>query len=303
MAKIILAGGSGFIGQILAGHFTSKGDEVIVLTRNNNSTVGNIKYIHWNGQTIGDWKNELEGSDVLINLTGKSVNCRYNEKNKKEIFSSRLDAANVLGQALNALNSPPPLWINAASATIYRHAEDRPQDEHSGELGTGFSVDVCKQWEATFFEQDVPGVRKIGLRIAIVLGKNGGVMPYFFNLAKFGIGGRQGNGRQYFSWIHENDISEIIDFLIAHRELEGIFNVSSPNPVQNSKFMATVRKAVKMPFGLPTPKWMLRIGVWVLRTETELILKSRWVIPAKLIQAGYKFKVENIDRAVMLSGS
>jgi len=302
MAKIILAGGSGFIGQILAGHFTGKGDEVIVLTRNSNSTTGNVKYVHWDGQTMGAWVNELEGSDVLINLTGKSVNCRYNEKNKKEIFSSRLNAANVLGKALNALSSLPPLWINAASATIYRHAEDRPQDEYTGELGTGFSVDVCKQWEATFFEQDVPGVRKIGLRIAIVLGKNGGAMPYFFNLAKFGMGGRQGNGRQYFSWVHENDFTAIIDFFIAHKELEGIFNVSSPNPIKNSEFMATVRKSVKVPFGLPATKWMLEIGVWALRTETELILKSRWVIPTKLIQAGYKFKVENIERAVRLSG-
>lgn len=303
MAKIILAGGSGFIGQILAGHFTGKGDEVIILTRNNNSTTGNVKYVHWDGQTMGAWVNELEGSDALINLTGKSVNCRYNEKNKKEIFSSRLNAANVLGKALNALKSPPPLWINAASATIYRHAEDRPQDENTGEFGTGFSVDVCKQWEATFFEQGVPGVRKIGLRIAIVLGKNGGVMPYFFNLTKFGMGGKQGNGRQYFSWVHENDLTAIVDFFIVHKELEGVFNVSSPHPIQNSEFMATVRKAVKMPFGLPATKWMLKIGVWALRTETELILKSRWVVPTKLIQAGYKFKVENIERAVKLSGS
>jgi uncharacterized protein len=301
MAKIILAGGSGFIGQILAGHFIGKGDEVVVLTRNSNSTTGNVKYVHWDGQTTGAWVNELEGSDVLINLTGKSVNCRYNEKNKKEIFSSRLNAAKVLGKALNALKSPPPLWINAASATIYRHAEDRPQDDFTGELGTGFSVDVCKQWESTFFGQEAPGIRKIGLRIAIVLGKNGGVMPYFFNLAKFGLGGKQGNGRQYFSWIHENDLTAIIDFLVMHRELEGLFNVSSPNPIQNSEFMATVRKAVKMPFGLPATKWMLKIGVWALRTETELVLKSRRVIPTKLKQAGYKFKVENIERAVRLS--
>ena len=303
MAKIILAGGSGFIGQILAGHFTGKGDEVIVLTRNNNSKTGNVKYVHWDGQTPGAWINELEGSDVLINLTGKSVNCRYNEKNKKEIFSSRLNATNVLGKALNSLKYPPPLWINAASATIYRHAEDRPQDEYTGEIGTGFSVDVCKQWEDTFFEQDVPGVRKVGLRIAIVLGKNGGVMPYFFNLAKFGMGGRQGNGRQYFSWIHENDITAIIDVFMMNKELAGVFNVSSPNPIQNNEFMAIIRKVVKMPLGLPATKWMLKIGVWVLRTETELILKSRWVIPTKLIQAGYQFKVENIERAVRLSGS
>jgi len=258
--------------------------------------------VHWDGQSTGPWGNELENSDVLINLTGKSVNCRYNKKNKKEILRSRLDATKVLGTALAAMKSPPPLWINAASATIYRHAEDRPQDEYTGEFGTGFSVDVCKQWEAAFFEQDIPGIRKIGLRIAIVLGKNGGVMPYFFNLAKFGLGGRQGNGRQYFSWIHENDLAAIIDFLVANKRLKGIFNVSAPNPVQNNEFMAVVRKAVNMPFGLPATKWMLKIGVWLLRTETELILKSRWVIPGRLIEADYKFKVANIKQAVKLSG-
>jgi uncharacterized protein (TIGR01777 family) len=303
MTKIILAGGSGFIGKILAGHFTGKGDEVVVLTRKNNSIINKVRYVHWDGRSTGDWINELEGSDVLINLTGKSVNCRYSEENKKEIFRSRLDATRILGQALATLKSPPPLWINAASATIYRHAEDRPQDEYTGELGTGFSVDVCKQWEAAFFEQKIAGVRQIGLRIAIVLGKGGGVVPYFLNLARFGLGGRQGSGQQYFSWVHENDITGVMDFLIAHKELDGIFNVSSPNPVQNIEFMRVVRAAVKMPFGLPATKWMLKIGVWLLRTETELILKSRWVIPTRLSNEGYKFKVEDIKRAIILSGS
>jgi uncharacterized protein (TIGR01777 family) len=301
MAKVILAGGSGFIGNILARHFMGKGDEVIVLTRKGNSIINNIKHMHWDGCTTGEWVNELEGSNVLINLTGKGVNCRYNEKHKKEIFRSRLDATRVLGIALEMLNSPPPLWINAASATIYRHAEDRPQDEYTGELGTGFSVDVCKQWEATFLKQKIQGVRQIGLRIAIVLGKGGGVIPYFLNLTRFGLGGRQGNGKQYFSWVHENDVTGVIDFLIERKELEGIFNVSAPNPIQNSEFMQRVRSVVKMRFGLPAPIWALKIGVWLLRTETELILKSRWVIPTRLVNEGYKFKVENVKQAIALS--
>jgi len=301
MAKIILAGGSGFIGQILAAHFIGKGDEVVVLTRGGNRVVNNVRYVNWNAETIGNWVAELENCDVLINLNGKSVNCRYNNKNKKEILDSRVNATRILGEAIRMVGTPPKLWINAASATIYRHAEDRPQDEYTGELGKGFSVDVCKQWEAAFFEQDTPGVRKIGLRIAITLGSNGGVMPYYFNLAKFGLGGRQGNGKQYFSWIHEHDLTGIIDFLIDYKELEGIFNVSSPNPVQNHQFMRVVRNVMRTPFGLPATKWMLAIGTRLLGTEAELVLKSRWVVPTKLQEAGYVFKVTYINDAVKLS--
>lgn len=300
MAKIVLAGGSGFMGGILARYFKSKGDEVVVLTRGRTRNEGGIRYITWNGATTGDWINELEASHVLINLTGKSVNCRYNEKNKNEIFSSRLNATRVLGLALKQLKKKPEVWINAASATIYRHAEDRPQDEYTGEIGTGFSVDVCKQWEAAFFEQKIPGIRQIGLRTAIVLGRGGGVMPYYFNLARFGLGGQQGRGNQYFSWIYEDDLTGIIDFLIKNQHCSGVFNVASPEPVINRVFMGIVRREVHMPFGLPTPKWMLKIGAWLLGSETELLLKSRWVLPVRLIKAGYLFKVAELNRAVHL---
>jgi uncharacterized protein (TIGR01777 family) len=301
MAKIVLAGGSGFIGQMLTAHFTGKGDEVVVLTRGSSCIKNNVKYVNWNGAGIGNWLAELEESDVLINLTGKSVNCRYNDKNKKEILSSRINATNILGEVLGMLKYPPKIWINTASATIYRYADDRPQDEYTGELGTGFSVDVCKQWEAAFFKQETPDTRKVGLRIAITLGSNGGVVPYYLNLAKFGLGGRQGSGKQYFSWIHESDITGVIDFLIAHEELERVFNVAAPNSVQNSELMNIVRAVVKAPFGLPATKWMLEIGARLLNTETELILKSRWVIPTRLLAAGYIFKVPSIKEAIQLS--
>jgi len=300
MAKILLAGGAGFMGKILAGHFAGKDDEVIILTRGSDKIEDGIKYVNWDGANIGRWAMELEGSDVLINLTGKNVNCRYNEENKSEIFGSRLKATRALGYALKALKSPPPVWINAASSTVYRHAEDRPQDEYTGEIGTGFSVEVCKQWEAAFFEQKIPGVRQIVLRTAIVLGRNGGVMPYYFNLAKFGLGGKQGNGRQYFSWIYEDDVIGIIEFLIAHHQLQGVFNVASTCPVQNAALMRTVRHEMHVPFGIPVTKYMLKAGAWLLGTETELILKSRWVLPARLTDAGYKFKVTDIKRAIHL---
>ena len=301
MAKVILAGGSGFIGQILSKHFAKKGDEVVVLSRSPKAAAPNAKHIYWDAKTVGEWVESLNGSDILINLTGKSVNCRYNEANKKEIFASRLQSTQILDHALKTVAQPPKVWINAASATIYRHAEDRPQDEFTGEIGTGFSVEVCQQWEQVFFEQETPGVRKIGLRLAIVLGKNGGVMPYFKNLAKFFLGGKQGNGRQYFSWVHEADVTGIIDFLIANPALEGIFNVSAPYPVTNKAFMAQLRKAMKAPFGVPTPAWLLSIGAVLIGTETELILKSRWVIPQRLLNVGYKFVTPTIEEAISRS--
>jgi len=298
MAKIILAGGSGFLGQILSRHYRDKGDKVVVLTRHPHTSTNGVLQVDWDAKNLGNWISHLDNSDILINLTGKSVNCRYNAQNKKEIFASRLDATRVLGKALQLVPHPPQTWINAASATIYRHAEDCPQDEFTGEFGTGFSVEVCRQWEETFFSQETPGTRKIALRLAIVLGKNGGVMPYFHNLAKFGLGGKQGNGQQYFSWVHEQDVTGIIDFLVSHPELEGVFNVSAPNPVPNYAFMQAVRKVVKAPFGLDTPKWLLQMGSVFIGTETELILKSRWVLPRRLTEAGYRFAVPNINVAL-----
>jgi uncharacterized protein len=300
MAKVILAGGSGFIGQLLARHFLAKGDEVIIPSRTPAPPSGQAQQVYWDATTLGPWTQHLENADVLINLTGKSVNCRYHEKNKRVILSSRVKATQVLGQALGRLKQPPKVWLNAASATIYRHAQDRPQDELTGEIGKGFSVEVCQAWESAFFAQHTPGTRKVALRMAIVLDKDGGVMPYFLNLARFGLGGRQGNGLQCFSWIHAQDLVASIDFLIAQQGLEGVFTLSAPRPVPNHHFMRAVRKALKVPFGLPATRWMLEIGARVLGTETELLLKSRWVMPTRLLEAGYRFKVNTIEEAVKL---
>jgi uncharacterized protein (TIGR01777 family) len=299
--KIILAGGNGYLGKVLAQHYSTLANEVIIFTRHPKADAGNIKTVYWNGANIGEWAQHLEDSDILINLTGKSVNCRYTEENMAEIFSSRLKATWILGEALKQTKNPPPVWMNAASATIYRHAEDRPQDEFTGETGEGFSIEVCKKWEAAFNEQMIPGIRKIALRITVVLGKNGGVMSYYTNLAKFGLGGIQGDGRQYFSWVHEDDLIGAIDFLADNKELDGAFNIASPYPIQNHELMRTTRKVIGVPFGLPASKWMLEIGTRLLQTETELILKSRWVLPAKLQKAGYEFKVPYIEQAIRKS--
>ena len=292
--KIIIAGGSGFMGNFLKSYFSKISNEVIVLNRQTEKVEDNIRYCKWDGKTLDKWKDHLEGAEMLINLTGKSVNCRYTEKNKKEIFDSRTLSTKVLGEAVKQLKQPPAVWFNAASATIYRHAEDRPNDEYNGEIENDFSVQVCKRWEETFNDIKLPATRKIILRMAIVLGVEDGAFPRLKNLVRFGMGGKQGNGKQYFSWIHERDMIAILEFLYQHAELEGVFNCASPGPVQNTVFMKTIRDIVKPIVALPSPVWLLKLGGMIVGTETELLLKSRWVLPKRLEEAGYKFQFSDI---------
>jgi uncharacterized protein len=260
--------------------------EIHTLTRKRPELPGTHNHL-WDGKTLGEWASALAGAEVLINLAGRSVNCRYNETNKKEILDSRINATRVLGEAIAGANHPPKVWLNSSTATIYRHAEDRPMDDETGEIGSGFSVDVAKAWEKTFFDAPTPATRKVALRTAMVLGKHGGVLPVLTNLARYGLGGQMASGRQYISWTHEQDVYRAIEFLIAG-DFEGTFNVSAPNPVQNKTFMLLLRKQVKQPLGLASTKWMLGLGAVFLKTETELILKSRWVIPSRLEKAGFQ---------------
>lgn len=287
--KIILAGGTGFIGNYFEGKFNDLGYDVKIISRQD-------CHISWNN-TEGIVE-ALENSEMLINLAGKSVDCRYNTKNKEEILNSRTETTRILGKALLECKKPPLLWMNSSTATIYRHAEDRPMTEESGEIGSGFSVDVAKEWENSFFSFELPKTRQIALRIAIVLGENGGVMTPFRNLVRFGLGGVQGSGNQKFSWIHIEDLFNIILFLRKKEELSGVFNCSSPDPVTNRELMNHFRIALNRKVGLPSPKWLLVIGAFLIRTETELILKSRWVIPERLEREGYKFKFNKLDLAI-----
>jgi uncharacterized protein len=288
--KIIIAGGSGYLGLVLANHFVQKNWEVVILSRKPSQTKDKIQYELWDGETLGNWQKTLEGATALVNLAGRTVNCRYNEKNKKEIYDSRLKSTQIIGKAILNCKNPPKVWLNSSSATIYRHALDRPMDEETGEIGKGFSVDVCQKWEATFHQCDTPQTRKIALRLAMVFGNNGGVMKPFLNLVKWGLGGTQGRGNQFVSWIHEVDFVRVIDWLIEKEELSGVFNVSAPNPIPNQAFLKTLRQICKQPIGLPATRWMLEIGAWCMGTETELILKSRRVVPQKLLDAGFKFQ-------------
>lgn len=298
MAKIILAGGSGFIGQALAPRFAAKGDEVIVLSRGKGREPQGDVVLHWDGKTLGSWAEALEGAELVINLTGKSVDCRYSEKNKKIILDSRVDSTRILGDAIQRAKVPPKLWINLSTATIYRHAEDRPMDEETGEIGSGFSVNVAKAWEGAFFAAATPKTRKVALRSAVVLGRNGGALIPFKNLVRAGLGGVQGDGRQMFSWLHEEDLFEIIQFIRSHDGITGALNGTAPDPLSDREVMTILRQALHMPFGVPLPGWLLTIGAWLIRTEPELLLKSRWVIPARLLKAGYRFKYPTFSEAI-----
>ena len=288
--KIVIPGGTGFLGTALAKHFHNRGDEVVVLSRKPQDTKP-WKEIAWDGKALGDWVKEIEGADVVVNLAGRSVNCRYNARNKEEIYNSRLDSTKVIGEAIAAARTKPKLWINSSTATIYRHAEDRPMDEDSGEIGHDFSMNVAQNWERVFREAKVPFVRKVALRSAIVLDNvHGSAFWHELMLARKGLGGRYGSGRQMVSWVHIQDWLRAIDWIILHRDLEGPINVASPHPVTNNEFMRTLREVAGVKVAIPLYPWMLEIGAFFLRTETELLLKSRWVLPKRLLDSGFKFQ-------------
>lgn len=308
--KIIIAGGSGFIGEEMIRYF-GKDNELYILTRQVTDALNNrnhyhsltandlqhVQYIKWDAETTGDWVQYIDGADVIINMVGKSVNCRYTTKNRQQIFDSRTNSVNAIGKAIGLCKKPPELWINASSATIYRNASDRRQDEYTGEIQNDFSVQVCKIWEKTLYEQDTPGTRKVALRMAITLGSGGVLIPYF-NLLKFGLGGRQGSGNQMYSWVHAKDTCRMIEWIYDHKNLSGTFNCSSPNPVTNAEFMRVLRKVTGHKFGLPAYEWMLKIGAPLIGTETELVLKSRWVVPTKIIETGFAFKYPLLENAL-----
>lgn len=287
--KIVIAGGTGFIGNYLRERFTALGQDVCLISRQPN-------HVNWTNTTA--ISTALENASIMINLAGKSVDCRYNERNKKEIFDSRINTTLALGNAILQCKNPPTLWINSSTATIYRHAEDRPMTEAAGDIGSGFSVNIATSWEKAFFSFKLDYTRQVALRTAIVLGQHGGALKPLKNLVQFGLGGKQGSGGQMFSWIHEEDIFEIILFLQKQPSLEGVFNVAAPNPVNNYTLMKLLRHSMKVKVGLPTPVWLLKMGAVIIHTETELILKSRWVVPERLLAAGYKFRFEKLNAAI-----
>lgn len=308
--RLVVAGASGFMGRAIRASYAAEGAEVRTIGR---------------GAADAGWDDPaallrvVDGADLLVNLAGKSVDCRYGPANRAEILRSRVATTSALGQAVAGAANPPPVWMNASTATIYRHAEDRPMTESTGELGEGFSVGVARAWEDAFFAPDLPHTRRVALRTAIVLGDGSALIP-LLRLARLGAGGahldgrwpstaprrragtyhafRARGGRQHFSWVHLDDVVGSVRFLADRADIDGVVNVTSPNPSDDVTLMRTLRRVLGVPFGIPLPRWALELGSAVIRTETELVLKSRWVLPERLLAAGYRFHYPELEQAL-----
>jgi len=301
--RIVIPGGSGQVGRMLAQFFQEHGHHVTVLTRG--PYTAPWPTVHWDGEHLGPWVETLDGADVIIHLSGKSVNCRATAKNRKALYDSRIGPTKLLHRALAELAEPPRLWMNASTATIYRHSLDRDMDEAGGEIGGNepisarrrapskwnWTIGLVKDWEAAFFDTPAPRTRKVALRTSLVFSPAAGnIFMVLSNLVRFGLGGTQGNGRQYVSWIHEADYARALEFLIEHEEMDGPVNLASPNPLPNREFMAVLREAWARPNGLWAPAPLIALGAFFLRTEPELVLKSRRVVPGRLLDAGFTFE-------------
>lgn len=296
--KIVIAGGTGQVGTILARSFQADGHEVVVLSRSGGRALWRVAV--WDARHVGDWAKEFDGADVVINLAGRSVNCRYTAENRRAIMESRVRSTRVVGEAIARAKRPPRVWLQMSTATIYAHRFDAPNDEATGIIGGAesgapdtwrFSIDVATAWERAIDEAVTPAAtRKVKMRAAMVMSPDaGGVLDALLGLVRYGLGGQAGDGRQYVSWIHEQDFTRAVRWLIEHEELSGAVNLAAPNPLPNAEFMRALREAWGARFGLVASEWMLEFGAIFMRTETELILKSRRVVPARLIESGFKF--------------
>ncbi len=317
--KIILAGGSGFLGSDLARHFAALGWEVVILTRTPKSRPDAAREVPWDAKSLDGWAHELEGATAIVNLTGRSVDCRYHAKNRREIMDSRVNSTRVVGQAIARCKTPPRVWFNSSTATLYQHTFGKPHDESSQDMDSAvdakdaFSVEVAQAWERTLFEARLPlaptlspsdgereRTRRVALRTSMVLGLGrNSVFPILRRLTKLGLGGRQGSGKQFVSWIHIADFCRAVEWIIAHDDLAGPINQCATNPLTNAEMMKIFREVCGRPIGLPATEWMLEIGAFFLRTETELIFKSRRVVPGKLLASGFTFQFPTFREALL----
>jgi uncharacterized protein (TIGR01777 family) len=292
--KVVLPGGTGQVGTLLARALRARGDEVVVLGRS-----GGPGVVPWDAKTLGEWARELDGADAVVNLAGRSVNCRYTAKNRAEMMSSRVDSTRVVGAAIERARRPPPVWLQMSTATIYAHRFDAPNDEATGIIGGSepdapaswsFSIEIAKAWEATLFEAKTPATRRVALRSAVVLSPDrGGIFDVLLGLVRKGLGGTIAGGRQWMSFIHERDFVRTVELLFERTELSGPVNLAAPEPLPQREFMAVLRKEWGIGVGLPATRFMTAIGAFLLRTETELTFKSRRVVPGKLLEAGFRF--------------
>ena len=295
--KIVIPGGTGKVGGILTRAFRAKGHEVVVLSREGEGRDG---LVSWDGRTLGDWAREIDGSDAVINLAGRSVDCRYTDANLQEMMRSRVDSARVVGQAIGQAKKPPRVWLQMSTATIYAHRFDKPNDEATGQIGGsepdvpeywGFSIEIAKAWEDELAKAQTPKTRKVAMRTAMVMSPDkGSIFDVLLRMVRLGLGGPIGGGAQFVSWICDLDFVRAVEFLMERDDLSGAVNLASPQPLPQREFMKAIRDAWGVPIGLPAAKWMAEIGAFFLRTDTELLFKSRRVVPGRLLDAGFVFE-------------
>ncbi len=296
--KVVLPGGTGQIGAMLARHFAARGDEVVVMSRGSACPPAG-RIVSWDGRSLGPWAAEIDGADVVVNLAGRSVNCRYTDSSLREILESRVESTRVVGEAIGKATHPPRVWLQASAATIFAHGYDVAHGESSGQIGGDEPdvpaywaklVEVTRKWEGALASADTKATRKVALRTSIVMSPDpGGAFDVLLGLVRTGLGGRAGDGRQYVSWIVDRDFVRALDWLMEHTEVEGAVNVTAPTPLPNRDLMSALREAWGTPIGLPASKWMVSLGAWALRTDPELVLKSRRVVPERLASAGFRF--------------
>jgi uncharacterized protein (TIGR01777 family) len=304
--KVVIPGGSGQVGTLLARGFHAGGDDVVVLSRQGpgrasaTATAAPWRIVAWDARTAGEWQREIDGADVVINLAGRSVNCRYNAENRQAIMDSRVESTRIVGKAIARAQRPPRVWLQASTATIYAHRFDAANDEQTGIIGGTepdapaswrFSIDVARAWERALDQAQTPATRKVAMRSALILSPDrGGIFDTLLKLVRFGLGGNAAGGRQYVSWIQDDDFVRAVRWLIDRPEMEGVVNIASPRPVPYADFMRALRTAWGMPVGLPASRWMLHVGAFLMGSEAELVLKSRRVVPARLLKSGFAFR-------------
>jgi uncharacterized protein len=299
MSKIILAGGSGFLGQSLAEDLSARGHEAVILTRSPESVQGpSARAVRWDGRTTGPWCEELEGAAAIINLTGKNVNCRYTPENRRTILMSRLDSVRVMDEAFKRCRRPPPVLVQASSLAIYGDAGERLCTEQAAP-GDDFGAQVCLQWESAVKALKLPATRVVILRIGFALGKGGGVLRVLSRLTRWFLGGAAGSGDQFISWIHVDDLNAMFRTAIEGEELAGDFNAASPVPVRNREFMDELRRVLRRPWSPPVPAAIVRLGAMLLRTEASLALTGRRCLPARFLDGGFRFQFETLERALL----
>jgi hypothetical protein len=295
--RIVLAGGSGFIGQSLSPFLVSKNYEVIVLTRTKSDHYGAVRHAHWDGKTLGDWIEFVNGALAVVNLTGRSIKCRQTPENRREIVESRIDSVRVLGQAIGQSAQPPKVFVQLAGVGIYGDKGGRICDESTAP-GDDFVAEVCEKWEAAFDSVESPKTRKVLLRLGVVLGSNGGFLELLGKLTRWFLGGQVGNGRQYISWIHISDLSRLVLASIEREEVGGVFNATSPNPVTNAELMRELRRALHRPWSPPVPEFGARIGAWLMGTEASLALVSQRCVPKRFLENGFTFEFPTLRQAL-----